>query len=148
MRAVIQRVFQAHVSVNDEIIGQIEKGLVVLLAIHITDTEKPIPWMVDKLLHLRLFADKKGRMNLNLKEVHGEILVISQFTLYGNCYKGRRPSFIESAEEEKAKNLYEAFCSALKKEVPMATGKFGAFMQVHLINDGPVTLILDSPSSN
>jgi len=144
MRAVIQRVKNANVKVDDKIVGEIGKGLLVLLAIHEDDKEEVIQKMAEKIINLRIFSDSDEKMNLALKDVEGEILVVSQFTLYGNCNKGNRPSFIESAKPDKAIPFYEKFVEYLRKQgIKCETGKFGADMKVELINDGPVTIILD-----
>lgn len=144
MRLVIQRVSRAHVTVDNALVGAIEKGLLVLLAIHHNDSEKEVAYCVEKLINLRIFTDSAGKMNLSLLDISGELLIISQFTLYGDCANGRRPSFTESAPPEKAQKLYEFFIQESKKQIKhVACGIFGAHMQVSLINDGPVTLILD-----
>jgi len=144
MRAVIQRVKKAGVSVNGEIIGQISKGLLVLLAVHQDDEELVIKKMADKILNLRIFNDDQGKMNLSVKDVGGEIMVVSQFTLYGDCRKGNRPSFIKSAKPKKAIPFYEKFVEYTKEQgIRCETGKFGAMMEVELVNDGPVTIIID-----
>lgn len=145
MRAVLQRVAQARVVVAGEIIGQIQHGLLVLLGVERSDTAADVPWLADKVATLRIFNDAQGKMNRSVADVHGALLVVSQFTLYGDCRKGRRPSFIDAAPPEIAVPLYEAFVQALQAQsLPVATGRFGAMMQVELINDGPVTLIVDS----
>jgi D-tyrosyl-tRNA(Tyr) deacylase len=146
MRAVLQRVSQARVVIADEVVGQIGRGLLVLLGVTHTDTEEQARWLADKIVSLRIFNDADSKMNLGLTEVGGEILVVSQFTLHGDCRKGRRPSFIKAAPPEIAVPLYEAFIDAIKAQgIRTATGRFGAMMQVELVNDGPVTLIVDSP---
>jgi D-tyrosyl-tRNA(Tyr) deacylase len=148
MRVVIQRVSQAQVIVGQEVVGQIGQGLLVLLGVAVGDTTADAEWLANKLVGLRLFADDYGRMNLSVEEVNGSILVVSQFTLLGDCQKGRRPSFIGAAPPVVAEALYKEFILALRRRgLPVAAGRFGAMMQVKLINDGPVTLILDSPSS-
>lgn len=145
MRAVVQRVQQGHVSVDDNIIGQIGAGLVVLLGITQDDTKNDAQYMADKIAHLRIFEDEAGKMNLSVLDIGGEVLSVSQFTLYGDCRTGRRPSFTEAASPEQAKALYELFNQALKDwGLPVATGKFQAHMCVTLANDGPVTMLLDS----
>jgi D-tyrosyl-tRNA(Tyr) deacylase len=145
MRAVVQRVSQARVLVDQEVLGQIGRGLLVLLGVTGSDTDEQARWLADKIVGLRIFNDAGGKMNCNLADVGGSVLVVSQFTLYGDCRKGRRPSFIEAAPPEQAVPLYEAFINAVRAlGVPTATGRFGAMMQVELINDGPVTLIVDS----
>jgi D-tyrosyl-tRNA(Tyr) deacylase len=148
MRAVVQRVSRASVRIGGEVVGAIERGLLVLLGVAPDDTPVQAEWLADKIVGLRLFADEADKMNLGVTDVHGSVLVVSQFTLYGDCRKGRRPSFIGAAPPEIAIPLYEAFVNAVRAlGVPVATGRFGAMMQVELINDGPVTLILDSPST-
>jgi D-tyrosyl-tRNA(Tyr) deacylase len=145
MRAVVQRVSRARVVVDQEVVGLIGRGLVVLLGVARGDTEEQARWLADKIVGLRIFADDEGKMNRGLAEVGGEALVISQFTLYGDCQKGRRPSFLDAAPPEIAGPLYEEFLFALRAlGIPTATGRFGAMMQVELVNDGPVTLILES----
>ena len=144
MRAVIQRVKNASVKVDGEIVGKIGKGLLVLLAVHENDEEEMISKMADKIINLRIFNDSDDKMNLALKDVDGEILVVSQFTLYGNTKKGNRPSFIESAKPEKAIPFYKKFVNYIKEqEIKAETGKFGAMMEVDLVNDGPTTIIID-----
>jgi D-tyrosyl-tRNA(Tyr) deacylase len=145
MRAVIQRVSEARVRVGDEIVGQVGPGLLVLLGVGKSDSEEQARWLADKIVTLRVFNDEEGKMNRDVAEIGGAILVVSQFTLYGECSKGRRPSFIDAAPPELAIPLYEAFINAIKAHgIPTQTGRFGAMMHVELINDGPVTLILDS----
>ena len=145
MRAVIQRVSEARVRIGDEIVGQVGPGLLVLLGVAKSDTIEQARWLADKIVSLRVFNDEEGKMNRDVAEIGGAILVVSQFTLYGDCSKGRRPSFIDAAPPEPAIPLYEAFINAVKAHgIPTQTGRFGAMMQVELINDGPVTLILDS----
>ena len=145
MRAVIQRVSEASVQVNGKCTGQIGLGLVVLLGIAIDDTQNAADYPSEKIIGLRIFADAAGKFARSVQEVNGAILVVSQFTLYGDCHKGRRPSFTAAAGVDKALPLYEYFVEALRrKQVPVATGRFQATMAVHLVNDGPVTLIIDS----
>jgi D-aminoacyl-tRNA deacylase len=145
MRIVLQRVSQANVTVNNEIIGNIEKGILILLGISTTDTEKEVKFMVEKALNLRIFDDEQGKMNLSLLDISGELLVVSQFTLYGDARKGRRPSYIDAASPENANKLYELFVNEARKQIKrVETGKFQAMMNVELINDGPVTILLDS----
>ena len=146
MRLVIQRVKKASVSIESNIVGKIGKGYVVLLGIKNTDTYKDADYLVRKLLNLRVFMDNKDKMNLSLVDVEGELLIISQFTLYGECKKkGNRPSFSEAAKPDMAKPLYEYFINECKKTIPIVqTGAFGAHMKVDLTNDGPVTIIIDS----
>ena len=146
MKTVIQRVSNASVSIEGVVKGEIQKGFLILLGITHTDTEKDVKWMVDKVSGLRVFEDENGKMNLSLQDVGGELLIVSQFTLYGDARKGRRPSFVEAARPEKAVPLYEKFIALAKeKGINVATGEFGADMKVNLVNDGPVTLIIDSP---
>ena len=142
MRAVVQRVRSARVIVGDEVVGAIGRGLLVLLGVAPTDTAAEAQWLADKIVGLRIFADADDKMNLSVADVGGGVLVVSQFTLYGDCRKGRRPSFVGAAPPEIAEPLYEAFVNAVRAlGVPTATGRFGAMMQVELVNDGPVTLI-------
>ena len=144
MRCVIQRSGPAAVRIGGETVGSIERGMVVLAAFGPADTATELAWMARKLPGLRIFNDDQGKMNLSLQEVGGGILLISQFTLYGNCRKGMRPSFIGSAPPEQARELYEEFGRELRRQWPtVAEGEFGAMMEVSLVNDGPVTLILD-----
>ncbi|MFW6148318.1 MAG: D-aminoacyl-tRNA deacylase [Atribacterota bacterium] len=145
MRAVIQRVSKASVEVENQKISQISQGMLVLLGIKKGDTIKEAELLARKAVNLRIFADKDNKMNLSLLDINGQVIVVSQFTLYGNCKKGRRPSFIEAALPEKADSLYQYFVQFLKNEnVLVQTGQFQTFMQVEIINDGPVTFILDS----
>jgi D-tyrosyl-tRNA(Tyr) deacylase len=145
MRAVIQRVKSAQVSVDGRVSGKIGKGLLVLLGVGKGDGESDLSFLTSKIPELRIFEDDSGKFNLSLKEVGGEILVVSQFTLFGDCRKGRRPSFTEAEEPSAAKHLYEQFVLKLKERgIPVQTGEFQAKMEVHLVNDGPVTLLLDS----
>jgi D-tyrosyl-tRNA(Tyr) deacylase len=145
MRAVVQRVSRARVTVDEEVVGKIGYGLVILVGVARADTVDDAQWLADKIVSLRIFADAGGKMNLGLDEIEGEALVISQFTLYGDCRKGRRPSFIDAAPPETAIPLYEAFVVAMRAQgIRTATGKFGAMMRVELANEGPVTLIVDS----
>ena len=145
MRAVIQRVSEASVSVDGEIISQIERGLLVLLGVTTTDAHTDADYLSEKIVGLRIFPDDAGKFNRSIQEVNGSILVVSQFTLYGDCRKGRRPSFTDAAGVDKALPLYEYFVECVKRQkVPVATGRFQAAMAVHLVNDGPVTLIIDS----
>jgi D-aminoacyl-tRNA deacylase len=146
MRAVIQRVERAGVTVDGEVCGQIGAGLLVLLAVEQDDEEKDLAFMSRKILNLRVFDDDKGRMNRSIKEAGGELLVVSQFTLYGDCRKGNRPSYSRAAGPEKAERLYEQLIQEMRREgVRVAGGRFQAMMKVTLVNDGPVTLIVDSP---
>lgn len=147
MRAVLQRVRRARVVVGDEVVGEIGAGLLVLLGVAATDEPEEARWLADKVAGLRVFGDADGKMNRSVEEADGAVLVVSQFTLYGDCRKGRRPSFIEAAGPEKAVPLYEEFVNGLMaRGLPTATGRFGATMQVELVNDGPVTLILEKIS--
>jgi D-tyrosyl-tRNA(Tyr) deacylase len=146
MRAVLQRVRRACVVIDGQVAGAIEQGLLVLLAVAGSDTREQASWLADKIVGLRIFNDADGKMNLAVTDVSGAVLVVSQFTLYGDTRKGRRPSFIGAAQPEIAIPLYEEFVNAVKAHgVPTATGRFGADMQVELVNDGPVTLIVDTP---
>jgi D-tyrosyl-tRNA(Tyr) deacylase len=148
MRAVVQRVSSCRVVVAGEVVGQIGRGLLVLLGVRTGDTEAQARWLADKIVDLRVMEDDQGKMNVSVADVGGSVLVVSQFTLYGDCEKGRRPSFIDAARPEVAEPLYEGFVNTVRLHgVPVATGRFGATMQVELVNDGPVTLILDAPSS-
>jgi D-tyrosyl-tRNA(Tyr) deacylase len=146
MRAVIQRVSESSVAVGPEVVGRIGRGLLVLLGVSKTDTEKDADYLSEKVAHLRIFEDSDGRLNRSVMEVGGEMLVVSQFTLLGDCRKGRRPSFTEAAEPEPAMRLYEHFVrQTAKLGISVQTGRFQARMAVSLVNDGPVTLIIDSP---
>jgi D-tyrosyl-tRNA(Tyr) deacylase len=145
MRAVIQRVRRAKVSVGEETTGEIGHGWLVLLGIAPDDGQKQIDWLAEKIANLRAFEDDQGKMNLSVQDANGSVLVVSQFTLYGDCRKGRRPSFIGAAPPAIAEPLYEQFVVALKMlGIPVATGRFAADMQVELVNDGPVTFTLDT----
>jgi D-tyrosyl-tRNA(Tyr) deacylase len=145
MRALLQRVSQAHVEVDGETVGSIGNGILVLLGIETTDTEKDADYLAGKIVGLRIFDDAEGRMNLSVTDSKGALLVISQFTLYGDTRKGRRPSFDRAARPETARKLYDYFVEAVRKfELPVEKGIFQASMLVHLINDGPVTLLCDS----
>jgi D-aminoacyl-tRNA deacylase len=147
MRVVVQRSKKAKVTVNGEITGQISKGLVLLVGVTHQDTVEDAAFLADKIANLRIFEDDAGKMNLSLLDVDGEILSVSQFTLYGDCRKGRRPNFMEAARPEQANQLYERFNGLLsEKGIKVETGIFGAMMDVELINDGPVTLIVESKS--
>lgn len=144
MRVVIQRVSQASCTVNGEVTGRIEQGYCILVGFCNTDTDAILDKMVKKIIGLRIFSDEKGLMNLSLQQVHGSILSISQFTLYASCKRGNRPGFTDAAKPDVAIPLYNAFNEKLAAVVPVATGIFGADMQIALINDGPVTIVLDS----
>lgn len=145
MRAVVQRVVKGSVSVDEDVIGQIGKGYVVLLGVAEEDTEIDASYLADKIVNLRVFPDEEGKMNLSIREVGGSVLVISQFTLLGDCRNGRRPSFIQAARPEQADLLYNSFVKYIEKfGVEVATGRFQTEMQVEIINDGPVTILLDS----
>ena len=148
VRAVIQRVKSAAVNVEGRVTGKIGQGLLVLLGVGKGDGEKDIAYMISKLPDLRIFEDASGKFNLSLREIRGEMLMVSQFTLYGDCRKGRRPSFTEAAEPAEAKRLYEQLILKIREQgVTVETGEFQAKMEVHLINDGPVTILLDSRNS-
>lgn len=145
MRAVVQRASKGSVTVENNVIGSINKGLVVLLGITEEDTDSDIDYMIDKIINLRIFEDENEKMNFSLLDINGEILVVSQFTLYGDCRKGRRPNFMNAAKPEKAELLYNKFVDNIKlKNINTQTGVFQADMQVQIENDGPVTLIIDS----
>jgi len=145
MRAVIQRVNSASVSINGNITGQIDRGLVVLLGIRAEDSTRDLQWLADKIVHLRIFNDTEGKMNISLADIKGEMLIISQFTLYGDCRKGRRPGYSNAAPPEIAEPIYQQFIEEIKRHrITAATGTFRATMKVGLTNDGPVTLLLDS----
>jgi D-tyrosyl-tRNA(Tyr) deacylase len=145
MRACVQRVSQAAVVVGAETVGQIGHGLLVLLGVSHSDTSDDASYLADKIVELRIFPDHAGKMNRSLAENGGAMLVVSQFTLYGDCRKGRRPSFIDAASPEKGEQLYQEFVAVVRgRGVEVATGRFRAHMQVSLINDGPVTMLLDS----
>ncbi len=145
MRAVVQRVSRAKVTVDGIVVGEIGTGLLVLLGVTHKDGEKEADYLVDKIVKLRIFDDDDGKMNLSVADIDGELLVVSQFTLYGDTRKGNRPSFIDSAPGKDARQYYEYFVAKARKINPkVGTGEFGAMMDVELINDGPVTIILDS----
>ena len=145
MRVVVQRVKHASVTINGTVNGKINNGFLVLLGIQSTDSEQDVDYLVKKVTNLRIFSDENDKMNLSLKDVNGELLSVSQFTLYANCKEGNRPSFVEAAKPDIAIPLYEYFVSECKKIIPVVeTGIFGADMKVDLLNDGPVTIIMDS----
>lgn len=145
MRAIIQRVSRAKVSVEGETTGEIGRGILVLLGVSRDDAEKESDYLLEKILNLRIFEDEAGKMNLSLLDITGELLVVSQFTLYGDARKGRRPSFIEAAAPARANELYEYFLSQARKQLSkVKAGRFQAMMDVELVNDGPVTILLDS----
>ena len=145
MRAVVQRVSESSVSIDGEQVGKIGDGLMILLGVAKEDTAVDADYLAEKIVNLRIFSDDQGKMNRSLLETGGEMLVVSQFTLLGDCRKGRRPSFIHAADPEKGNDLYVYFVNQVqKKGVAVETGRFGAMMAVSLVNDGPVTLILES----
>ena len=145
MRAVVQRVTRAKVTVEEEIVGEIKQGLVVLLGVARDDSETDVEYLAAKIVSLRIFDDEAGKMNRSVKDIDGSILVISQFTLYGDVRRGLRPSWIDAAAPEVAKPLYESFIAQVQRlSVAVASGSFRSLMQVELVNDGPVTILLDS----
>jgi D-tyrosyl-tRNA(Tyr) deacylase len=145
MRAVVQRVLQAEVIVEGAPVARIGNGLLALVAISRQDVEQDLQWMSKKIIDLRIFEDSQGKMNLSLQDVNGQLLLVSQFTLYGDCKKGRRPSYIEAAVPAEAEKLYNDFVALVRQSMPdVQTGKFQAIMDVRLTNAGPVTIILDS----
>ena len=145
MRAVVQRVDRAEVSVNSEITGSINKGIIIYLGVHSDDTEKDLEYTVDKAVNLRIFEDENSKMNLSLSDIEGEILVISQFTLYGDTRKGRRPSYNEAASPDKGESYYKKAVEIMRSRgFKTETGVFGAKMKVDYINNGPVTILIDS----
>jgi D-tyrosyl-tRNA(Tyr) deacylase len=146
MRVLLQRVNQASVTIDGRTVGSIGRGFCLLVGFTHDDVPERVQWMAEKIAGLRLFSDTEGKMNLGLADVGGAVLVVSQFTLYGDAAKGRRPSFIDAARPETAIPLYQGFIAALEgHNLAVATGEFGAMMQVHLVNDGPVTLMLERP---
>jgi D-tyrosyl-tRNA(Tyr) deacylase len=145
MRALIQRISSARVRVGNEVTGEVGPGLLVFLGVGRNDSAAEIRFLTEKIVHLRIFEDEEGKMNRSVQEVGGEILVVSQFTLFADCRKGRRPNFLEAAPSAVGNELYERFVAALRDQgVPVATGRFGANMAVELTNDGPVTIMLDT----
>ena len=145
MRAAIKRVKEAMVEVEGEVVGRIGRGILLFLGIRKDDTEDDIKYLVEKVVGLRIFEDDAGKMNISIADVEGEILVVPQFTLYGDCRKGRRPSFDEAASPDIAERLYSLFVEEVKKRgVNVQTGRFRAIMDIHLVNSGPVTILLDS----
>jgi D-aminoacyl-tRNA deacylase len=145
MRAVIQRVSRAKVSVDGKTTGEIEKGILILLGVSREDSETQADYLLEKTLNLRIFEDEAEKMNLSLLDIKGDLLVVSQFTLYGDARKGRRPSYIKAAEPTEANRLYEYFVAEARKQIErVETGRFQAMMDVELVNDGPVTILLDS----
>ncbi len=146
MKAVVQRVGEARVEVGGETVGKIGKGILILLGVENGDGEREADWLAEKIMNLRIFEDEAGKMNLSVRDIGGGLLAVSQFTLAGNCAKGRRPSFDSAAPPEEANRLYEYFTAKLRETgVAVETGVFQAMMQVSLVNDGPVTFILESP---
>ena len=150
MRAVVQRVHQASVTVDNKIVGEIQVGFVFLLGIGLEDTKEDIEYLASKISQLRVFADREGKMNLDIKSIDGNCLVISQFTLFAQTKKGNRPSFLESAPPEISNKMYDEFCNQLsiKMEKKVEKGIFGADMKVSLVNDGPVTILFDTKNKN
>ncbi len=144
MKLVIQRVKEAKVEVENKIVGQIQNGFMVLLGVNKNDTKQNADYLVKKLCNLRVFSDENGKMNLDIKKTNGKLLIVSQFTLYANCNEGNRPSFTEAAGPELANTLYEYFCEECSKnDIQVEKGIFGANMKVELVNDGPVTIIME-----
>ena len=145
MRAVVQRVKEARVSVEDKVVGEIKRGLLCFLGVGREDQEADADYLAGKIPQLRIFGDNEGKFNCSLLDIKGEILVVSQFTIFGDCRKGRRPSFTDAAEPRRAQELYHRFVTKLRENaISVATGEFQAHMAVELVNDGPVTLLLDS----
>jgi len=144
MKLVVQRVKEAKVEVNEKVVGKINKGFLVLIGVTHEDKKEQADYLVKKLCNLRVFEDENGKMNLGLKDIEGELLIVSQFTLYADCSNGNRPSFTNAARPEKANELYEYFCKECEKnDIKVEKGIFGADMKVSLINDGPVTIIIE-----
>ena len=144
MRILVQRVSKASVTIDQKVHSQIGPGLLIFLGIHKEDKEAHASWLAEKCTHLRLFSDTQDKMNLSVQDIEGEILIVSQFTLYGSCKAGRRPEFTQSARGEQAETLYEYFVSEVTKQYPeVQTGVFGAYMEVELVNDGPVTFMIE-----
>lgn len=150
MKALIQRVSHVSVSIDNQLYSEIGAGLLILLGVGHDDTQEDIDWLAPKIATLRIFSDSEGKMNLSLKDIHGEALVVSQFTLMASTKKGNRPSFIDAAKPDLAIPMYEAFLKRLEKELekPIKTGQFGADMKVELLNDGPVTIIIDTKNKS
>jgi len=147
MRALIQRVKSASVTVEEKVIGQIDQGLLIFLGMRHEDHAGQLPWLVEKLIHLRIFSDDAGKMNRSVQDIDGSLLVVSQFTLYGDCRTGRRPSFTETLHPDQAEPLYNQLIDQLQQKLGVAkiqTGQFGAEMQIELINDGPVTFFIEN----
>jgi len=146
MRVVVQRVSNASVTIEGKIVAQMGHGLLILLGIEEADNQEDIDWLVSKIAKLRIFSDEAGNMNLSLKDIDGDVIIVSQFTLHASTKKGNRPSFIKAAKPEQAIPLYEKFVTTFEKELgkPVGTGEFGAMMGVALVNDGPVTILIDS----
>lgn len=145
MKAVVQRVKQSHVAIHNRVVAEIDKGLLVLLGIQEGDTREDVNFLVEKIIHLRIFEDDKGKMNISLKDVKGQLLVVSQFTLLGDCRKGRRPSFVKAAPPETARPLYQDFIDrAIALGIDTKSGVFKAEMDISLVNHGPVTLLFDT----
>ena len=148
MRAVVQRVSEARVVVGGEVTGEIGPGLLILLGVGHADGESQVRWMAEKLVGLRIFNDDAGKMNLSLLDTQGSMLIVSQFTLFGDCRKGKRPSFLDAAPPELADTLYQALVAEVtRRGVPVATGRFRQHMEVTLVNDGPVTLLVETPEA-
>ena len=144
MRALIQRISKAYVEVNEKKISSIDKGLLVLLGVQDTDDQTDITWLSNKIIKMRLFEDDNGKMNQSIEDIKGQLLIVSQFTLHASTKKGNRPSFMAAAHPDVALPLFQSFVTECQKQIPTQTGQFGAMMQVGLVNDGPVTIWLDS----